>query len=222
MQKDNITRRCQPGPLHPIHRQGGGPVSNLHNSSVMLLDNAHRIRQNEEKCSWVDSDPHSRVFYLECRSPLTDTNGRSSTKSTTHKNELDAQGREIAAIITRLTGATSLTASASSVAYFKAAAGTTPKPSMTAYLRAFGPPAPMPSTHTTTRTPCLSDCYDAWRSELADDPDRDFMWLMDFASLTLAANLSQLNTETTNQQQELTEAWWKHKFTKNWRPELTG
>lgn len=65
-------------------------------SSVMLLDNAHRLRQSQSQCKWTDSNQHSRSFYLERRQPTTMGN-RNNNKGNTSKarRALDTQGREI-------------------------------------------------------------------------------------------------------------------------------
>jgi hypothetical protein len=64
--------------------------------SVMLLDNAHRIRQNQLQCAWTDTDSHSRDFYLERRQQV--SNNKSTNQPTSNANKpksVDAQGREI-------------------------------------------------------------------------------------------------------------------------------
>ncbi len=68
-------------------------------TSVMLLDNAHRIMQTKNHCSWKDTDMHSRNFYLEKKPahPTTQkpTANRNIPAQGKRNRPVDAQGRQI-------------------------------------------------------------------------------------------------------------------------------
>ncbi len=67
-------------------------------SSVMLLDNAHRIRQHQQKTPWNDSDRHSRDFYLEKKITVSNANKQTNNimpKASMKRRPVDSQGRNI-------------------------------------------------------------------------------------------------------------------------------
>ena len=77
-------------------------------ASVMLLDNAHRLRQHQKQCAWMDIDRHSKDFYLERRpkiGPNKPAYNRGNASSKRQSGQpLDSQGQEICRSFNKTSG----------------------------------------------------------------------------------------------------------------------